>query len=99
MAATGKCISELVADLPRYVMIKQKLKCPRDRIDAATTAVADAFSNETVSRTDGTRVDFEQGWVHLRASNTEPIVRIIAEAEDEATATHLVERVRASAGL
>ena len=99
MAASGKRISELVAGLPRYAMIKQKLECPRERIDAATAAVAEAFSDEKVNRADGTRVDFAQGWVHLRASNTEPIVRIIAEAEDQAAARGLVERVRAAAGL
>lgn len=99
MAATGKPISTLVAELPRYVMIKQKFECPRERIDAATAAVAEAFSSESVNRTDGTRVDFEGGWVHLRASNTEPIVRIIAEARDESTANGLVELVRAAAGL
>ncbi|MFQ5805939.1 MAG: phosphoglucosamine mutase [Phycisphaerae bacterium] len=99
MAATGKRVSELVADLPRYVMIKQKFDCPRERIDAATAAVADALADETVSRVDGTRVDLEQGWVHLRASNTEPIVRIIAEANDESTARALIERVRTAAKL
>lgn len=99
MAATGKRVSELVAGLPRYVMIKQKFECPRERIDAATAAVADAFSSEAVNRTDGTRVDLEQGWVHLRASNTEPIVRIISEAEGESTARALIERVRKAAGI
>ena len=99
MAATGKRISELVAELPRYVMIKQKFECPRERIEAATSAVADAFSSEKLNRTDGTRVDLDQGWVYLRASNTEPIVRIIAEAADETTAKTLVERVREAAGL
>jgi phosphomannomutase len=99
MAATGKRVSELVADLPHYVMIKQKLECPRDRIAAAAAAVADAFADEVVNRADGTRVDFEEGWVHLRASNTEPIVRIIAEAKDEPTAAALIERVRAAAEL
>jgi phosphomannomutase len=99
MAATGKRVSELVADLPRYVMIKQKFDCPRERIDAATAAVADAFAAEAVNRADGTRVDFERGWVHLRASNTEPVVRIIAEAGDEPTARALIEHVRAAAKL
>jgi phosphomannomutase len=99
MAATGKPISELVAQLPRYVMIKQKFACPRERIEAATQAVADAFPGETVNRADGTRVDFEHGWVHVRASNTEPIVRIIAEAEDAGSVTALIERARVAAGL
>ncbi len=99
MAATGKRVSELVADLPRYVMIKQKFDCPRERIDVAAAAVADAFANEAVNREDGTRVDFEKGWVHLRASNTEPIVRIIAEAQDESTARALTEQVCSAAKL
>jgi len=80
-------------------MIKRKFECGRDQVDAATAAVAEAFANEKVNRVDGTRVDFAQGWVHVRASNTEPIVRIIAEAEDEATADDLVQRVRAVAGF
>jgi len=96
MAATGKRVSELVADLPRYAMIKQKFECPRERIAAG---VAAAFAGETVNRADGTRVDFEEGWVHLRASNTEPIARIIAEAQDQSTAHALLERVRAAAKL
>lgn len=99
MAARGKRISELVAELPRYAMIKRKFECGRDQVDAATAAVAEAFANEKVNRVDGTRVDFARGWVHVRASNTEPIVRIIAEAEDEATADGLVQRVRAVAGF
>ncbi len=99
MASTGKKISELVAELPRLVMIKQKFECPRERIDVATKAVAEAFANERVNQVDGTRVDFKQGWVHVRASNTEPIVRFIAEADDEAVARQLVDRVRDAAGL
>jgi phosphomannomutase len=99
VAATGKRVSQLVADLPQYVIVKHKFECPRERIDAAATAVATAFADQRVDRADGTRVDFAEGWVHLRASNTEPIVRIIVEAEDEQTANGLVERVRAAAGL
>ena len=99
LATTGKRISELVADLPRYVIVKQKFECPRERAEAAAAAVAEAFGGERVNRTDGTRVDFEQGWVHLRASNTEPIVRIIAEAEDESTVHALIKRVRGAAKL
>jgi phosphomannomutase len=99
MAATGRRISELVAGLPRYVMVKQKLDCPRERIEVAAAAVAGAFADQPVNRADGVRVDFEEGWVHVRASNTEPIVRIIAEAVDESAALMLIGRVRAAAGL
>jgi phosphomannomutase len=99
MAATGKTISRLVADLPRYAMIKQKFECPRERIDAAIEAVAEAFADRHPNRSDGVRVDLDEAWVLLRASNTEPIVRISAEAADEATATALIQQVRAAAGL
>ena len=99
IAATGQRVSELVADLPRFVIVKHKFGCPRERIDAAAAAVAEAFADQRVDRADGTRVDFAEGWVHLRASNTEPIVRIIAEAKEEASANALVERVRKAAKL
>ena len=81
MAATGKTVSQLVAELPKLAMIKQKFECSRDRIAQAVEKVATTFASEKLNRSDGTRVDFADGWVHLRASNTEPIVRIIAEGD------------------
>jgi len=97
VATSGRTIGELVAELPRYAMVKQKFECPRERIDAATRAVAHAFRSERVNRADGTRVDFADGWVHVRASNTEPIVRIIGEADDAESALRLIRRVWAEA--
>lgn len=99
MATTRKSVAKLVGEIPRFVMIKQKFECERSAINAATERVAVAFKNERLSRTDGTRVDFAEGWVHLRASNTEPIVRVIAEAESESDAASLIGRVRQAAGL
>lgn len=99
MAATGKSIAQLVAELPRFAMVKQKLELDRPRIDAGVAAVARAFADRPLIRVDGTRVEFDDGWVHIRASNTEPIVRIIAEADSEAAASRLIERVRAAAGF
>jgi phosphomannomutase len=99
MAATGQSLSRLVADLPRYASVKQKFECPRERVEAAVAAVTDAFSDHSPNTADGVRVDFPEGWIHLRASNTEPIVRIIAEARDAPTAEGLVARVREAARL
>ncbi len=99
MAATGRRVSVLVAELPRFAMIKRKFECPRERIDAATARVAQAFAGERLNTADGARVDFREGWVHIRASNTEPIIRIIAEANTEAEAEALIQRIRAAAGL
>ena len=92
MAQTGKSISQLVAAIPRYVSIKEKYEVARDRIAAAVEAVTKAFAARRPNTADGVRVDFEQGWVHLRASNTEPIARVIAEARDESTAAALIKR-------
>ncbi|MFO0840539.1 MAG: phosphoglucosamine mutase [Phycisphaerae bacterium] len=99
IAATGKSVGQLVAALPPMAMIKQKMECPRERIDAAVAAVSAAFRNERPNNSDGVRIDFAEGWVHLRASNTEPIVRVIAEAGTPAAAEALIGRVRSAAGL
>ncbi len=94
MAQTGKSISQLVAAIPRYVSIKEKYEVARDRIAAAVEAVTKAFAARQPNTADGVRVDFEQGWVHLRASNTEPIVRVIAEAATADIGRQLIGEVR-----
>ncbi len=51
------------------------------------------YANEKVTDIDGVKIDFERGWVHLRKSNTEPIIRVYSEAKDEAAANKLAEEV------
>lgn len=80
MAATGKSISQLVSEIPRYVMIKRKFECSRERIAKVLDAVRSRYADERINDLDGVRVDFADAWVHVRGSNTEPIIRIIAEA-------------------
>ena len=104
MAATGKSISALVAEIPPYTMIKQKFDFPRARIDTALRAVAAACgdiggADGRMNDSDGVRIDTPRGWVHIRASNTEPIVRIMAEAADADTCEAMIDRVRALAGM
>ncbi len=99
LAATQKSLSQLVAELPRYSMIKQKFPCPRERIEAAVAAVARTFADQNPRTGDGVRVDFPDAWVHLRASNTEPIVRVIAEGTTPAAAEARIRAVRSAAGL
>jgi phosphomannomutase len=99
MATSGQSISELVAQLPRYAMIKEKAPCSREKIASAIEAASRTFASETLNKSDGVRIDFEAGWVHLRGSNTEPIVRVIGEAEDETTARRLLDEVKAAAEL
>ena len=94
MAATGKTVSQLVAELPRYEIVKTKFPCRREDAERAVAAVKEKFSSETVDLQDGIRIDWPDAWVHARPSNTEPIMRIIAEAPDRGSAEKRIEAVR-----
>lgn len=94
MASTGKSISELVASLPRYEIVKTKFECRREDAERAVAAVVKAFSTEKVDLQDGIRIDWADSWVHARPSNTEPIMRIIAEAPDRKTADEKIAAVQ-----
>jgi len=97
MSSTGKSISELVAEIPRYEIVKTKFECRREDANRAVDALKREFASEKVDTQDGIRIDWEKerSWVHARPSNTEPIMRIIAEGPDRAGAEALVARVQA----
>ncbi len=80
MASTGKSLSELVNQIPRYAIVKTKFPCLREDAVRAVEALKKQFASEKVDTQDGIRIDWPQSWVHARPSNTEPIMRIIAEA-------------------
>ncbi len=82
-------LADWVDSLPRYVIVKDKLHCPRDRVTAACAALSAAYSTASATEGDGLRLDWPDRWVQVRASNTEPIIRIIAEAPDSETARSL----------
>ena len=94
MTETGKTLSALVAEIPSYTMIKTKFECSKERIAKVLVAVRERFAKERVNDIDGVRVDWSDGWVHVRGSNTEPIIRIIAEAPTHARAEALIADVR-----
>ncbi len=94
MASTGKTISQLVADLPRYEIVKTKFECRREDAQRAVEALKQHFKQEKIDTQDGIRIDWPTAWVHARPSNTEPIMRIIAEAPHRATAEKYVADVR-----
>jgi phosphomannomutase len=93
MADSQQKISELVADIPQYTMIKKKFECSREQIDRALTAIRKQYEREKLNDIDGIRIDFADGWVHVRGSNTEPIIRIIAEARTADRASALVSDI------
>jgi phosphomannomutase len=87
-------LSQIVGSLPRYVILKDKLPRPDASLEAVYGALQAAFADGTVDRQDGLRLAWPDRWVHIRPSGTEPIVRVIAEAPDEAGARELVRRSR-----
>ena len=97
MANTGKSISQLVADIPRYDIVKTKFECRREDANRAVEAIKKEFTKEKVDTQDGIRIDWdaERSWVHARPSNTEPIMRIIAEAPTRADAEQRIAQVQA----
>ena len=89
LANENKTVSELRATYPAYYMGKKKIELtPEIDVDALLTKMEKEYQNEDVSTVDGVKIDFAENWVHLRKSNTEPIIRIYTEAktQDEADA-------------
>jgi phosphomannomutase len=95
MTATGRSISQLVGELPRYTMLKTKFDCRREDADRAVAALSREFSGESIDRQDGIRIDWPDAWVHARPSNTEPIMRLIAEGISAEQARRRIGSLRA----
>jgi phosphomannomutase len=82
--------SDLVQSLPRYYMVKDKINIEGENPDSIINKLIDQFSGKKVNLLDGVKIDEEDYWVHLRKSNTEPIIRIIAEAKTAKEAQSIV---------
>jgi phosphomannomutase len=94
MAQTGKKLSELVAELPVYHIIKDKYPAAPERLPDLYAALQKRWPETKTNTLDGLRLDWPDRWVHVRPSNTEPIVRVIAEAPQAADAERLCQEVR-----
>ena len=86
--------SEYRNSLPNYVMSKSKIQLADVDGDAVLQKALDVFSDEKLDTTDGVKIDFSDGWVHLRKSNTEPIIRVYSEGENVEQAEVLANRVK-----
>lgn len=94
MAKSGKKVSELKAGYPAYAIAKNKIELTPDiDVDAILRAVKEKYSGEKVTDIDGVKIDFPNSWVHLRKSNTEPIIRIYSEAATMEEADELAHRI------
>jgi phosphomannomutase len=94
MAERGGTVSELRASYPSYFMSKKKIELtPGLDVDGILVAMAEKYKNEEISTIDGVKIDFAENWVHLRKSNTEPIIRIYTEAKSQDEADSLADRI------
>ena len=94
MAERGGTVAELRASYPSYFMSKKKIQLmPNLDVDALLEAMHDKYKDGDVSTIDGVKIDFPENWVHLRKSNTEPIIRIYTEAKSQNEADGLADRI------
>jgi phosphomannomutase len=98
---TGNSLSDLVRDQPNYVIVKDKLPRDAGSLEDAFGKLEKKLAAPDADRQDGLRLAWpsERRWLHLRASGTEPILRIIAEAPDEKGARELVSQARVALGV
>lgn len=104
MAENGGTVADLRASYPSYFMSKKKIQLtPGLDVDGILKAMSEKYQNEEISTIDGVKIDFAENWVHLRKSNTEPIIRIYTEAKSQTEADRLADRIigeiKAVAGL
>lgn len=97
-------VSELRATYPQYYMSKNKIELtPQIDVDAILEAMTEKYKSEQITTIDGVKIDFAENWVHLRKSNTEPIIRIYTEAATQDLADNLahkiIDEIKAIAGI
>jgi phosphomannomutase len=94
LAKSGKKVSELRASYPTYYIVKQKVELTPDMdVDAILDAVKEKFKDQEITDIDGVKIDFPDKWVHLRKSNTEPIIRIYSEAQTVEEAENIGKQI------
>jgi len=95
LAKKGMKVTELKVGYPKYAIAKNKIQLtPEIDVDAILDAVKEKFRNEKITDIDGVKIDFPDCWVHLRKSNTEPIIRIYSEAETMEKADVLADDIK-----
>ena len=91
VAETGKTISQLAGEIGGYYMSKDKFVADKLQAEQILNSAKKLFANAKLDTTDGCRFDFDDGWLHIRASNTEPVMRVIVEAKDQQTVQKYID--------
>ncbi len=99
LANNGKKIEDCAEEIGNYSFIKKKYQVTDIDLDKIEALLKEKFSDGKLNNSDGLRLDFDDSWVLIRKSNTEPIVRVFAEAKSENRALELIEAVRNIAGV
>ena len=95
MAKSGKTVSRIKEGLPKYAIAKNKIQLTEGiDVDAILEAMKKKYASEKITDIDGVKIDFPDCWVHLRKSNTEPIIRIYSEAETMEKANALADEIK-----
>jgi len=98
LAESGRPLSDIHDDLPHYAMVKDKRDLPDVEVEAVLHEMAGRYDGEDISTIDGLKINFSDRWVHMRPSNTEPILRVYTEAPSEPEARDLADRFRRELG-
>jgi len=94
LAQSGKSCSMLRSIFPEYYISKNKIQLsPEMDVDNILNEIAEKYKNHPLNTCDGVKIDFEKEWVHLRKSNTEPIIRIYSESDSPTKAEHLAQKI------
>ncbi len=92
MAVKSKKISAMVKELPKYHIIKEKIYCPPVKAHSIVNEIRKLYVSQGLSTNDGIKVEWKDGWIHIRASATEPMIRIISESQSKAKAQERLEK-------
>jgi phosphomannomutase len=92
MAVKSMKISAIAKDLPKYHVIKEKIYCPPVKAHSIVNDIKKLYTFQEISTTDGIKVEWKDGWIHIRASVTEPMIRIISESQSKDKAQERLDK-------
>ncbi|HUU51627.1 MAG TPA: phosphoglucosamine mutase [Candidatus Heimdallarchaeota archaeon] len=92
MAVNSKKISAMVKELPKYHIIKDKIYCPPVKAHSIVNEIKKLYASQEISTIDGIKIEWKDGWIHIRASATEPMIRIISESKSREKAQERLDK-------
>jgi phosphomannomutase len=93
LAESGQTVSQLLDQFPRYTIVNEKMVCPSEKIPAVLRMLRQEYGEFPLDTRDGVKVTLPEGWFLVRGSNTEPIIRVVAESKSQSQAREIVTRI------